>query len=99
MTPLKVNLRLRLARGLFQSQILCRTLCHNPVLLTDAAGYFSVRIHPRHFGYSEMSEFVGSSSSSNSGSLGFAPSNFAFCVRNEEAEGSNPFSSTIFSIT
>jgi len=30
---------------LIWSPNLCRTLCHNPVLLTDAIGYFSVRLH------------------------------------------------------
>jgi hypothetical protein len=81
---------------LIWSPNLCRTSCHNPVLLTDAIGYFSVRLHTRHFGYSELPEFVGFVSSSNSVSLGFVPSNLRVCVRKEEAEGSNPFSSTIF---
>jgi hypothetical protein len=81
---------------LIWSPNLCRTSCHNPVLLTDAIGYFSVRLHTRDFGYSELPEFVGFVSSSNSVSLGFVPSNLRVCVRNEEAEGSNPFSSTIF---
>jgi hypothetical protein len=77
--------------------VLCRTLCHNPALLTDPIPYFSARILPQSFGHSEWPEFVGPSSSSNSVSLGFVPSNFAVCVRNEEAGGSNPLSSTIFS--
>jgi RHS repeat-associated protein len=71
-------------------QILCRTLCHNPGLLTDAIGYSSVQVGPRPFGYSESLEFVGPSSPSNSVSLGSLPSNFAVCVHNVPTFGLFP---------